>query len=76
MVTTGSSGWTEVHERTRTWEVMHGVAELREITLLGCVPKNTSRTFGARVKSPDKQTVTAATAIVGAHVNGELVDYH
>lgn len=71
MVTTGSSGWTEVHERTRTWEVMHGLAELREITLLGCVPKNTSRTFGARVKSPDKQTVTAATAIVGAHVNGE-----
>ncbi|KAA5837086.1 hypothetical protein F1721_04495 [Saccharopolyspora hirsuta] len=71
IMTTGSSGWTEVHEGTRTWEVMHGVAELREITLLGCVPKSTRRTFGARVKSPETQTMTAATAIVGAHVNGE-----
>ena len=51
ILTTDSSGWTAVHEGTRTWEVMHGVAELREITLLGCVPRSTRRTMGARVAS-------------------------
>jgi len=60
ILTTDSSGWTAVHERTRTWEVMHGVAKLREIALLGCVPRNTRRTMGARVASPDRQTVTAS----------------
>ena len=71
ILTTDSSGWTAVHEGTRTWEVMHGVAELREITLLGCVPRSTRRTMGARVASPDKQTVTATVAIIGAHVSGD-----
>lgn len=71
ILTTGSSGWTAVHEGTRTWEVMHGVAEHREIALLGCVPKSTRRTMGARVASPDKQTVTATVAIIGAHVSGD-----
>lgn len=71
ILTTDSSGWTAVHEGTRTWEVMHGVAELREITLLGCVPRSTRRTMGARVTSPDKQTVTATVAIIGAHVSGD-----
>lgn len=71
IITTDPSGWSAVHAGTRTWEVMHGVAERREITLLGCVPKSTTRTFGARVKSPDRQTVTAVTAIVGAHVSGD-----
>lgn len=64
-------GVTAYHEGSRTWDVIHGVAEQREVTLLGCVPTSGKRTMFARVKSPDKQTVTAATAIVGAHVNGE-----
>lgn len=64
-------GVTAYHEGTRTWDVIHGVAEHREITLLGSVPKSSKRTFGARVASPDKQTVTAAVAIIGAHVSGE-----
>jgi hypothetical protein len=71
ILTTDSSGWTAVREGTRTWEVMHGVAELREIALLGCVPRSTRRTMGARVASPDKQTVTATVAIIGAHVSGD-----
>lgn len=61
-------GVTTVHEGTRTWDVIHGVAEQREVTLLGCVP---TRTMRAQGKSPDTQTVTATIAIVGAHVSGE-----
>lgn len=64
-------GVTAYHEGTRTWDVIHGVAEQREITLLGSVPISSKRTFGARVASPDKQTVTTAVAIIGAHVSGE-----
>jgi hypothetical protein len=59
------------HEGIRTWDVIHGVAEQREISLLGCVPKGGKRTMFARVKSPDKQTLAATTAIIGAHVSGE-----
>ncbi len=63
--------FTAFHEGTRTWDVIHGAAEQREITLLGCVPTGVKRTVFARVKSPDKQTVTVTSAIVGAHVTGE-----
>ncbi|MDY4493246.1 HEPN domain-containing protein [Schaalia hyovaginalis] len=64
-------GVTACHEGTKTWDVIHGVAENREVTLLGCVPTRTKRTMGARVKSPDTQTVAATMAIIGAHVSGE-----
>ena len=67
IMTEVSPGVTAVHEGSRTWKVMHGVAEKREITLLGCIPTSTNRAFGARVKSPDKQTVRAQTALVGVH---------
>ena len=64
-------GVTAHHEGTRTWDVIHGAADQREITLLGTVPNSSRRTFGARVASPDKQTVTATVAIIGAHVSGD-----
>lgn len=64
-------GVTLVHDGSRTWDVIHGAAEQREITLLGCVPSSSKRTPGARVRSPDKQTVEATAAVVGAHVSGE-----
>ncbi|WP_407560277.1 hypothetical protein [Streptomyces sp. 184] len=64
-------GVTAYHEGTRMWDVIHGAAEQREITLIGCVPKGGKRTLFARVKSPDKQIVAAMTAIIGAHVSGE-----
>lgn len=70
-MTTLSSGVTLVHEGSQAWDVIHGVAEQREITLLGCVPTGTRRTLGARVQSPDKQTVQASTALVGVHVAGD-----
>ena len=71
IMSTPSPGLTPFHEGTRTWDVIHGAAEQREITLLGCVPNGGTRTIAARVKSPDTQTVVATTALVGAHVNGE-----
>lgn len=63
-------GMTMYHEGTRTWDVIHGAAEQREISLLGCVPTGGKRTMGARVDSPDTQTLSARTAIIGAHVSG------
>ena len=58
-------------EGTRTWDVIHGVAEQREVTLLGCVPTRSERTMFAWVESPDLQTVSATIAVIGAHLGGE-----
>lgn len=71
IMSTPVPGMTVIHEGTKTWDVIHGAAEQREITLLGCVPTSSQRTIGARVASPDKQKVTASAAIVGSHVSGE-----
>lgn len=71
IVSNTASGVTRYHEGTRTWDVIHGAAEQREISLLGSVPNSTKRTIGARVASPDRQTVTATVAIIGAHVSGD-----
>jgi hypothetical protein len=64
-------GLTLQHEGTRTWDVIHGAAEQREITLLGCVPIGGNRTVAARIVSPDSQTVAATTAVIGAHIGSE-----
>ena len=64
-------GVIDVLEGVRTWDVIHGVAQQREITLLGCIPNGSRRTRGAWVESPDTQIVCATTAIIGAHVSGE-----
>jgi hypothetical protein len=65
---------TLVHEGTQSWEILHGAAEQREVTLLGCVPVRSKRTMGARVKSPDQQTVEATTAVIGMHLSGHEED--
>src|SRR5262245_39998207 len=65
-----SPGVEVVHEGHRVWDVIHGVAKQRQITLLGCVPLGSTRTYGARVNSPDSQTVATTTALIGAHVSG------
>lgn len=64
-------GVTCYHEGVRTWDVIHGVAQQREITLLGCIPTGIRRNRGARVESPDTQIVCATTVIIGATVTGE-----
>ncbi|WP_061211769.1 HEPN domain-containing protein [Dermabacter hominis] len=55
------------HDGVRSWEVIHGVAEAREITLLGCNFTNSNRNLGPRVQSPDKQVVSAQSALIGVH---------
>jgi hypothetical protein len=71
IMSTPSPGLTVFHEGSRNWDVIHGAAEQWEISLLGCYPSGVKRTIGARVKSPDKQTIAAMTALLGAHVSGE-----
>lgn len=71
IISNPAPGMTVCHEGTRTWDVIHGVAEQREVTLLGCVPTGGKRTRFARVKSPDAQTVMATMGIIGAHISGE-----
>lgn len=66
-----SPGVTIFHEGSKTWNVIYGAAEQREITLLGCYPTNSKRTIGARVKTPDKQTIKITTALIGVHVDSE-----
>ncbi|MCX5203208.1 hypothetical protein OG897_17370 [Streptomyces sp. NBC_00237] len=71
VMTTHAPGVVMIHEGCRTWEVIHGAAEQREISLFGCLPSGGKRTLGARVKTPDKQTVVATTGLIGAHVSSE-----
>lgn len=71
IMTNPAPGLTMFHEGSGSWDVIHGAAEQREITLLGCYPTNSQRTIGARVRTPDKQTVTAITALIGTHVASE-----
>jgi hypothetical protein len=55
-------------EGTRSWPVIWGVAENREITLLDCLPlSSTSHRFG--LDGPDKQTISALIALVGVHLD-------
>ncbi|NEB11287.1 hypothetical protein G3I32_21015 [Streptomyces coelicoflavus] len=71
VTTTPNPGVLIVHEGRRTWGVIHGAADQREISLFGCFPNSSQRTFGARVKTPNKQIVTATTALIGAHIGSE-----
>lgn len=66
-----SPGVTMFHEGRRTWDVIHGDAEQREITLLQCAPTSTKRTIGGRAPSTEKQTIAAITAVIGVHVASE-----
>ena len=71
LMTHTSLGVVLVHGGSRTFDVIHGAAERREVTLFDCHASNTSRTMGARVKTPDKQTLVATTALIGVHVSDQ-----
>ena len=71
LMTTPSPGVVLIHSGSRSFDVIYGAAERREITLLDCYASKTNRTMGARVKTPDKQTLVATTGLIGAHVSGE-----
>lgn len=64
------NGGVAVMEGSRSWPVILGVAENKEITLLGCYPVS-SKSYGIGLDGPHKQTVSALTALVGAHLEGE-----
>ena len=66
-----TSRWVMIHEDTRTWDVIHGVAECGEITLLDCIHDSLKSTMGVLGTRPDTQTVTPMMAVIGAHVSGE-----
>lgn len=50
------------------WQVIQGVAQHRRITLFDCFARRGQVTWGARVASPDSQSIVASAAVVGAHV--------
>lgn len=60
-----------IDQESRSWDALWGVAGHKEITLLDCVPTGSIRTFGARVNSPERQTVVATSALIGTHVGSE-----
>lgn len=60
-------GGVAVMDGTRTWPLLLGVADNKEITLLGCVPVS-SKSYGMGFDGPHKQTVSALTALVGVHL--------
>jgi hypothetical protein len=62
-------GMAEVTEGTRSWPVLWGVAENKEITLFDCLAVK-STTYGFGPDGPNKQTVSAMTALIGVHLDG------
>ena len=64
-------GVTCYHEGTRTWDVIHGKAELCDVTLLDCVPIRTERFLSLQVEDTEKQTIIATMGVIGAHIGGE-----
>lgn len=65
-----SPGATAYSPGSRPWEVIHGTARQREITLLNATATSSRRTYGAVVQSPHEQTISADIAVIGAHVEG------
>lgn len=63
-------GAYNVRNESRTWPVVHGIAENKAITLLNCLPEH-SQTYGPGVNGPSTQTISALTALVGVHLDGE-----
>ena len=64
----GPGTWAVV-EGTRRWNVMHGVAENKQITLLDCLPVS-SASYGGW-GGPAKQDIHATTGLVGTHLSSK-----
>lgn len=65
----GPNAWA-VMEGSRTWEMIFGLADNREITLLDCMPTS-SKSYGMGMGPPAKQSIRAQTALVGVHLASE-----
>lgn len=57
-----------VVEGSRTWDVLHGVAGNKPVTLIDCLATHSSSS-GLGFGGPDKQTVQAHTALIGVHLS-------
>lgn len=53
---------------SKTWPLILGVAENREVTLIDCWPKH-SQSYGLGFDGPDKQTVGVMTGLIGVHLD-------
>lgn len=53
---------------TRRWDVLHGVADNKQVTLFDCLPTS-STSYGMGFGAPAKQKVHAGTALVGVHLS-------
>jgi hypothetical protein len=56
-----------VLEASRTWDVLHGLADNKEVTLLDCLATH-SQSFGFGFGGPNKQIVQAQKALIGVHL--------
>jgi len=56
-----------VMEHSRSWPLIWGVADNKEVTLIGCLPIH-SKSYGIWSDGPHKQTVSALTALIGVHL--------
>ncbi|MBS5749976.1 HEPN domain-containing protein [Actinomyces sp. oral taxon 181] len=68
---TPAPGITCYHEGTRTWDVIHGKVELRDVTLLDCIPISTERFPSLQMKDAEKQTIIARMGVIGVHIGGD-----
>lgn len=64
-------GGVSIDQGSRSWGAIWGAAEHREFTLMDCLPADSTRTFGARVRSPEKQTIVASFAVLGMHLRDQ-----
>lgn len=72
-MSTIAPGVTTVHAGTRSWSVVHGIAENKRITLLD-LHAISVKVFGLRFDGdgPDQMDVIARTALVGCHLDNEV----
>ncbi|GAB2473652.1 hypothetical protein GCM10027030_05210 [Luteococcus sediminum] len=60
-------GGYAVMEGSRSWPLVLGTADNKEITLLDCYPQHT-QSYWPGPDGPHKQTISALTALVGVHL--------
>ena len=62
-----SPGVTTIHAGSRSWKIIYGMANRREITLIDCVPIKTNGFFW----EIEKQIITATLSLVGVYIGDE-----
>lgn len=68
-----ASGIVSYHFENKNWDLIRGVVERREITLLDCFLKSSRRTLDIEQQGPYKQNIEARMALFGVHVDSAEV---